>query len=663
MPTAHDKALLGNDYQNQAKQAYENGEFEEAYYLYVEAETLYREAINGREFWVDTRLFFTQSSALRCLELILDDKYFLSDVYLSKVRKFLDDWTEEKIISRISDKHRTEAFVFRSWRESYLKGLKQFSLASQALNQGDLVNAKRILDEFIAKMESSQNADAKELRVLARSKIEMLPVHVELRKHEQQRNILVIASGFLRAARVSYLPKKEDNSNFSERQLCAAYRAQYCSDALKWRAFSVLRNKNLVKAEHYFTKAVAYAKKAASLGDFPRHHAVYLSYWRETVTERLYLLTYMANGSDADFNWAQRAWQRALGAAESMCKNVGEESFFPNRFYSMQDLRLEQYFLDAAKAFKESRWTKCINQLEYWRAECPQEFLWSWRSVNVYIRLLGTKIINAIERGDNDQLPRLCNDLKNISSSEPIGSATRFFVDNVVMLPVRRRNRSQFSSVLASLAEFFPLDSYVDCYQQPDRIDQFVSLPKKIHDSLVISPPPSTETEVERLKVKIIGGIEAFLGYMCDYYAQAATPVDTVPDYGIHNLVGRCHKFPFGWAQRPMFQNQIELLQSATDKMARAKSPEEFNIAYDEIRGALLGLKRFAPVVVNISSTTLRTEEPIALESFPDWAFELVARRVIFIFVRPDVLPSINPGNYYLRPAWRRGNRCETGVE
>ena len=27
MPTAHDKALLGNDYQNQAKQAYENGEF------------------------------------------------------------------------------------------------------------------------------------------------------------------------------------------------------------------------------------------------------------------------------------------------------------------------------------------------------------------------------------------------------------------------------------------------------------------------------------------------------------------------------------------------------------------------------------------------------------------------------------------------------------
>ncbi|MEI7994608.1 MAG: ATP-binding protein [Methylococcaceae bacterium] len=230
-------------------------------------------------------------------------------------------------------------------------------------------------------------------------------------------------------------------------------------------------------------------------------------------------------------------------------------------------------------------------------------------------------------------------------------------MDNVVMLPVRRRNRSQFSSVLASLAEFFPLDSYVDCYQQPDRIDQFVSLPKKIHDSLVISPPPSTETEVERLKVKIIGGIEAFLGYMCDYYAQAATPVDTVPDYGIHNLVGRCHKFPFGWAQRPMFQNQIELLQSATDKMASAKSPEEFNIAYDEIRGALLGLKRFAPVVVNISSTTLRTEESIALESFPDWAFELVARRVIFIFVRPDVLPSINPGNYYLRPAWRRGNR------
>lgn len=365
----------------------------------------------------------------------------------------------------------------------------------------------------------------------------------------------------------------------------------------------------------------------------------------------------MTSGDNADFDSAWQAWQRALDAAEKMCQEGGEESFFPNRFYSMQDLKIEQYFLGAAKAFQERKWTDCMSLLENWREECPQEYLWSWRSINVYIRLLGTKIINAIMARNIGELPTLCANLKNISQSEPIGSAAQYFVGEILHLQEKRNDEQFFNFVLASLARYFPLDSYVDSYQQPDRIDKFASLPKKIHDSLVISPLPSTETEVERLKALIIGGIEAFLGYMCDYYAQASFPIDIVPDYGIQNLIVRCRQLPFGWAQRPMFQNLVETLLSATDKMTSAKSTEEFSVAYDEIRVALLGLKRFIPVVVNISSTKLRTEEPIALEAFPDWALDLVGRRVIFIFVRPETLPSINSGNYYLRPAWRRGNR------
>ena len=78
---------------------------------------------------------------------------------------------------------------------------------------------------------------------------------------------------------------------------------------------------------------------------------------------------------------------------------VVKNPFFPNRFYSIEDLRIDQYFLNAAKAFREWRWPHCICLLETWRDKCPKESLWSWRGVNVYIRLLATKTINAVLSG------------------------------------------------------------------------------------------------------------------------------------------------------------------------------------------------------------------------------------------------------------------------
>lgn len=74
MPAAHDTVQRGKDCQKQAKEAYENGDFEQAYHHYVEAETLYREARDNRQYWVTDRLFFMQSSALRCLEAVLDER-------------------------------------------------------------------------------------------------------------------------------------------------------------------------------------------------------------------------------------------------------------------------------------------------------------------------------------------------------------------------------------------------------------------------------------------------------------------------------------------------------------------------------------------------------------------------------------------------------------
>jgi hypothetical protein len=113
---------------------------------------------------------------------------------------------------------------------------------------------------------------------------------------------------------------------------------------------------SLAEAQRYLARAVKYAQRAASLlDDFPQRHIDYLNYWHGIFSERAHLLTYMTGGDNADFDSARHAWQGALGAAKRLCEQDGGESFFPNRFYSIEELRIEQYFLDAAKAFRERR--------------------------------------------------------------------------------------------------------------------------------------------------------------------------------------------------------------------------------------------------------------------------------------------------------------------
>ena len=222
----------------------------------------------------------------------------------------------------------------QSAKSSGPERLREFSEADVALGEGDIERARSILGEFVARMETSYDAEADALCAVARTKLEMLPVRAELRKHDQQRNIRTITRGFLRAARVSYLPHE---SKSRQRKRCAAYRAWFLSHALRWRAVSLLRDtemqlpvSSLAKAQCYFARAVRYATRATSLLDeFPHVHVLYLNYWHGMVAERAQLLTYMAGGDIAAFDSARRAWQGALSAAEQLCQYGGEESFFP----------------------------------------------------------------------------------------------------------------------------------------------------------------------------------------------------------------------------------------------------------------------------------------------------------------------------------------------
>lgn len=452
MSTAPSSAQRGMDCQWQAMIAFQNGRFREAYNLYIEAEALYRQARDAGEYWVTTRLFLMQSSVLRCLEELLDESPDLLDNCRSSAERFLDACSQSKISAEIKPDRVFEALAFRAWREDYLKGVHAFSAAAVASKRGDVANARRILEDFIERTKEGGDQENDALCALARSKKEMLSTQQELQKRPQERNVRIVVSGYLRAAKVSRLPVK---STSKQRNRFSAFRASFLSEALKFRAFDSLRQMrlpepSLIKAQRYLARAVQYARRAASLGDFPKYHSIYLDYWHGLVSERVHLMAFMSRGDPADYDAALRTWQNATRAAEQLCEHADEESFFPNRFYSLDDLRLEGEVLGAARAFREKRWSDCAQFLESWREQLPQEFSWSWRDVNVNIRLLGAKTIDAIVSADYERLPSLRRDLMNASKSEPAGGAARYFAEGVARLPEIARNESLLNATLDS---------------------------------------------------------------------------------------------------------------------------------------------------------------------------------------------------------------------
>ena len=370
----------------------------------------------------------------------------------------------------------------------------EFDAAMMSLRDGDLEGAKRILQTFIDTKKMSADPEDEAACIVARSKIEMLSVQAALRKPVQVQDRSLLARGYLRAARVSYLRR---NSRSRQRKQIAAYRASFFSEALKWYAFIVLGETPLTvpllaKAHRYFAKAIEYAEKADSLmpWHFPADHFYYLDYWQGVVAKRLHLLRYMKSDRDDDveLRLAQQALQCALNAAEQLCETKGEKSIFPNFYYSLDELKIEKYFLDAAKAFKKRQWKDCIGFLERWQKECPAECVSSWRADNVNLRLLSAKVIDAISTGKQQELLQLSDAVSDFSQSHPVGSAAYYFADEVLALHVKA-NTPLFDGIVDSLAQYFPLDSVIDNYQRKPHFDLFASLPDRIHHCLESHSP------------------------------------------------------------------------------------------------------------------------------------------------------------------------------
>lgn len=333
------KVEQGRSCQKEAEIAFNAHDFEEAFYLYTEAEKLYREGFERP----GDRVFFMQSFVLRCLRELIDSRRFdFSDVYRVKAEAFFKEWSETEINNRITDDAREAALDSWHWIKSYFSGVFKFRIVNAAIELEDFEKARQILDEFISELESNPYPESDALCTIARSKREIVVVKEEFRKHEDQRDISVIAEAYMRAAEASQLP---ENSTSLQRQRIESYRDWFSSEALKFSAFAFLRDEkmsepvlSLSDAEQYLATAVSHAQKAISSpngANFPKGHHSYLRYWHAIVSERLHLLKFMEAGNDEEFKLSVEAWKNALNIAKEFSEQSGEEAIFPNRFYSL----------------------------------------------------------------------------------------------------------------------------------------------------------------------------------------------------------------------------------------------------------------------------------------------------------------------------------------
>jgi len=631
--------------------------------LYVEAEAHYRAAFHTP----GDRVFFMQASAVRCLEDLIEQRPGLSELYGSEANRYLAEWTEDIIKVSVSPKRINEALAFRLWIKSNLEamGSNIFYDANLAAEARDFEKATTLLDTAIGDLTESPDPERDAIVAIARSKREMLVAREEIIKRRANRDLRKIAWACLRAAKASHLPAETTST---QTDILSSHRYLALSHALKWRAVKSLkqqalsndaRQKSLEDAERFLRRAANYARTALSKSrgdELPATHASLLAYSHLTVRERLGLMRFMITGDDQHFNTAMQAWAGALEIANKLSR-VEKESLFPHRFYSLKDLELEELFLKAARAFRNAQWPDCVAFLQDWTNSFPIEYRWSWRYLNVRVRLLGASVIANIcsSSGQPDRAPlrQQIRDLSVFARTEPIGEAGRYFADEILRLPAKSADDVK-NAILQHLCPYFPLDSSVDFYDRSTEIDPFESLPSRIARGLS-QPTAITRTQFELAKVEFFASIEALLGYVCDYDAQWSPTAQPLPEPSIRAFLQFCEQF--GWAQKPQGERLLNQLDAVIAHCEAATTADEFTTLYEQGRQVVRRLLNFVPLRVSLKSRLIGAEQQDYTDASPDWSLDRSERESIRISVKSQALLPIEPGEYYLPPPWRTGTR------
>jgi len=213
-----------------------------------------------------------------------------------------------------------------------------------------------------------------------------------------------------------------------------------------------------------------------------------------------------------------------------------------------------------------------------------------------------------------------------MAKPEPIGNVGRFLVAEAQGLQKEIPLNDEYVNLICA---YFPLDSYCDSYQPASDIDPLLSLPERIYNWLVTTRLPSTNVEVAEFRARVLGCIEALVGYILDYHLQVFLPNEPVPrpDLGLHALFERFSDLAkIYWKERRSLIVSIENLKKATSYLPQVTEPDEYKSIHQSIYGTLKGLSRIFPVIIDIKSVTYFVEELKSIKAFPDWMLHLSRR-------------------------------------
>jgi len=652
----NDRKLKGEVLQKAALQAFNLGDYYAALPLYAEAEDNYRAAFGVP----GDRVFFMQASGVRCLGEMVEQRPGFIELYRSEAKRFLGEWTDSEIKSKISTSRVEEAIAFSSWITTGL-GSNFFYDAYVAAGAGQFSEARALIRKAIGELPEHPERNA--MTALARASIERFFIDEEMAKRRIDRNLRDVAKFNLQAARVLRLPAKTIS-----RQAEAISRRRYValSEALKWRATERLNRHSasndvalafLTDAERFLKRAENYSRIAHSKGTASNLLSIQvtqLSYAYLTVRVRGALMRFMLSADEEQFNTAMQAWKQAVETVNVLPKE-NKLNLFPRRFYSIEDLKLEELFLKAAKAFRNEQWLDCIDFLQEWIDRFPLEYRWSWRYSNVMVRLLGASVIANIysEQVDRAAMRQQVQALDEFARSEPIGRAGRYFATEIVRLDQKRAAELK-NSILHELCAYFPLDSITETYDRPRDTDLFQSLPSRIARGLS-QPTATTQTQFEAAKVEFLASIEALLGYICDYDAQWSPTAIALPEPNIRSFLHFCKQF--GWARKTQSERALNDLEVLVAQCEATSSAKEFSSLYEQGRQVVLKLLKFVPLRVSIETRYANLEQQDYVETSPDWCLDQAERNVIRVSVKSLALLPIEPGEYYLPPLWRTGTR------
>jgi hypothetical protein len=153
------------------------------------------------------------------------------------------------------------------------------------------------------------------------------------------------------------------------------------------------------------------------------HHLDYIRYWLAVIRERQAIILAMEDPERASdiLRRATRCWRMAC----QVSTRFEPRDFFPNRFYSPQDLSAEIHFIRACAAAAQHRFADAANELTDLLKQIETLHKHTWRYNNILVRQVFLAALASALQEDTQVPPQKLAEAELLTIVEPLGAAAR----------------------------------------------------------------------------------------------------------------------------------------------------------------------------------------------------------------------------------------------